>query len=51
MKIRMEITEIEASADEVRASQTIGDAFRMALTRAFAPMGYYDTEEDEEEQE
>ena len=56
MKIRIveTVTEIEADARELRESNTLGDNFRMMLSRAFAnkePFDDYEEEDDQEETE
>lgn len=49
MKIR--ITEIEADAAELKASQTLSQNFSKLLSMAFAPKEFAPKEETEEEEE
>lgn len=50
MKIKVieTMTEIEATAQEINASQTIGSRFASLLANALTPYRAYDEEEDEE---
>lgn len=55
--MKIKITEIEANATDLKASQTLGTAFSNALRNAFANIGAYeeqsyeDDDEDEERKE
>ena len=48
--MKIKITEIEADAKELSASNTLGDNFVMLLKRCLQPMQAYDDEEEEEEE-
>ena len=50
MKIKVveTITEIEATAQEISASQTVGGRFASLLANALTPYRAYDYDEDEE---
>ena len=49
MKIRTTITEIEATAQELRQSTTLADAFSSLLRRTLIPNVPVDDEDDEAE--
>ena len=51
--MKITITEIEATAEDLRASRTLADAVTMAFARIANSIGYpkYDTEEENEEEE
>lgn len=51
--MKIMITEIEATAEDLRASRTLSDALSMAFSRIAGSICYpkYDTEEDEEAEE
>ena len=51
--MKITITEIEATAEDLRASRTLSDALSMAFSRIAGSICYpkYDTEEDEEAEE
>ena len=51
MKIKVveTITEIEATAQEIIASQTVGGRFASLLANALTPYRAYDYDEDEED--
>ena len=51
MKIKVveTITEIEATAQEISASQTVGGRFASLLANALTPYRSYDYDEDEED--
>jgi len=51
--MKITITEIEATAEDLRASRTLADALTMAFSRIAGSICYpkYDTEEDEEAEE
>lgn len=53
MKIRITetITEIEATANEISASQTLAGKFASMLGNALTPCRSYDDENDEDEEE
>ena len=46
--MKIKITEIEADAKELSASNTLGDNLVMLLKRCLQPMQAYDDEEEEE---
>lgn len=48
--MRIKVTEIEATTEDLRNSKTLADAFSNALRLAFIG-GYSDEEDDEEEEE
>lgn len=51
MKITTTITTIECTADELRQSNSLSDAFTNVLRRAFnSPLSYDSTEESEDEE-
>ena len=52
MKIKVieTMTEIEATAQEINASQTIGSRFASLLANALTPYRAYDEDEDEDEE-
>jgi hypothetical protein len=51
--MKITITEIEATAEDLRANRTLADALTMAFSRIANSICYpkYDTEEEEEEEE
>lgn len=51
--MKITITEIEASAEDLRASRTLADALSMAFSRVANSICYpkYDTEEENEAEE
>ena len=51
--MKITITEIEATAEDLRASRTLADALSMAFSRIADSICYpkYDTEEEEEAEE
>ena len=51
--MKITITEIEATAEDLRASRTLSDALSMAFVRIANTIGYpkYDTEEGNEAEE
>ena len=52
--MKIKITEIEANAEDLRGSQTLGTAFSNALRNAFANIGAYEVqpyEDDDDENE
>ena len=51
--MKITITEIEATAEDLRASRTLSDALSMAFARIANSIGYskYDTEEENESEE
>ena len=51
--MKITITEIEATAEDLRASRTLADALSMAFSRIANSIYYpkYDTEEEDEEEE
>ena len=51
--MKITITEIEATAEELRASRTLSDAISMAFSRIANSICYpkYDTEEEEAEED
>lgn len=49
IKVTEYITEIEADANELRESNTLGENFAMMLRRCFQPIRAYDDDEDEED--
>lgn len=53
MKIKVveTTTEIEATAQEINASQTIGDRFASLLASALTPYRAYDEDEEDDEAE
>lgn len=51
MKIRVEITSIEADARELRESQTLAANFSSMLSRAFQSTEPFDDEPEGEEEE
>ncbi|MBE5996565.1 MAG: hypothetical protein E7240_04310 [Lachnospiraceae bacterium] len=53
MKIKVieTITEIEATAQEINASQTVGGRFASLLANALTPYRAYDEEDDDAERE
>lgn len=44
--MRINITEIEATAEEIRASNTLADGLAMMLRRAFMPSSFSEEEDD-----
>lgn len=48
MKVRVTITEMEASADELRASQTLASAFTNVFRNCFTGVSVPSYEEDSE---
>ena len=47
--MKIKITEIEATAEELKATRSLSDSFAYALQRAFEPVGRdYDDEETED---
>lgn len=51
VKIIETVTEIEATAAEINASQTVGARFATLLANALTPYRAYEEEEEEEEEE
>ena len=51
--MKITITEIEATAEDLRASRTLSDAITMALSRIANTICYpkYDTDEEDEAEE
>lgn len=52
--MKIKVTEIEATAEELRQSNTLADSLARVLRGAFnnvSPLNYYSSEEDEEEVE
>ena len=47
--MKFKITEIEMTAEELRASRTIGENLVELLQRATEPADYYDEEEEDED--
>lgn len=46
--MKIKITEIEASANELRASNTVADGFLNVLRNAFGPFRAYEGESEDE---
>jgi hypothetical protein len=51
VKVIETITEIEATAQEINASQTVGGRFASLLANALTPYRAYDDEENEDDKE
>ncbi len=48
--MRIKITEIEATADDLRQSNTLADCFTQLLRRSFTPVSFVSSEDDNEEE-
>ena len=51
IKVIETVTEIEATAAEISASQTLGSRFATLLANAMTPYRAYEEEDEEEEEE
>lgn len=51
MKVKVVTTEIEASAEELRQSNTLSESFTQILRRSFIPAPLEDNSPDYEEEE
>lgn len=49
--MRISITEIEATAEEIRSSNTLADGLAMMLRRAFMPSSFSSEDDDAGEDE
>ena len=47
--MKIKITEIEATAEDLRQSNTLSDCFTQLLRRSFTPVSHINTEDDSEE--
>ena len=47
--MKIKITEIEATAEDLRQSNTLADCFTQLLRRSFTPVSYVNAEDENEE--
>ena len=48
--MRIKITEIEATSEDLRQSNTLSESFSQLLRRSFTPSTYVSDEDDDEEE-
>lgn len=50
MRIKITETEIEATSEDLRQSNTLSESFSQLLRRSFTPSNYVSDEDDDEEE-